>query len=213
MFYLEKIKMGATKEQAEKTKLDLLDAALNVFSKKGYNSTRLEDIAQEASVTRGAFYWHFKNKTEVFCELHKQIMNNFIQSMRDFVEESLSPLNNLKNVLLKTMTMILEDKNAQQIGKLIYAFENTPELAPVLTTLRKEMEHPIQSFFTDLINKGKKSLEIRNDIETEYIFKASVINMKGTIFQIFNDISPINKTDIKSIVNIFIDGIKNRSNE
>ena len=69
--------MGATKEQAEKTRHDLLNSALIIFCKNGFNKTRLEDIANDAGVTRGAFYWHFRNKTEVFSELLKKIMTDF----------------------------------------------------------------------------------------------------------------------------------------
>ena len=46
--------MSRTKEEAEVTKQRLLKAALDVFSRKGYADTRLEDIAAEAGVTRGA---------------------------------------------------------------------------------------------------------------------------------------------------------------
>jgi TetR/AcrR family acrAB operon transcriptional repressor len=48
--------MRRTKEDAEQTRQDLLDAALTIFSKKGYTATRLEDIAKVAGVTRGAIY-------------------------------------------------------------------------------------------------------------------------------------------------------------
>ena len=48
-----------------------------------------------------------------------------------------------------------------RISKYFFAFENTPELASVLSKLRKEMEYPIQTFLTDLINKAKMQQEIR----------------------------------------------------
>ncbi|ABB39334.1 transcriptional regulator, TetR family [Oleidesulfovibrio alaskensis G20] len=55
-----------TKEEAEKTRQLLLDCALTVFLRKGYSATTLNDIAEEANLTRGAVYWHFKNKVDVF---------------------------------------------------------------------------------------------------------------------------------------------------
>ena len=44
--------MRRTKEEAEQTRQKLLDAALTVFSQKGYTATRLEDVARMAGVTR-----------------------------------------------------------------------------------------------------------------------------------------------------------------
>lgn len=53
--------MRKTKSEAEKTRQHLLDAALEVFWRKGVTSASLQEIAEEAGVTRGALYWHFAN--------------------------------------------------------------------------------------------------------------------------------------------------------
>ncbi len=57
--------MRKTKEEAAETRQALLRAALAVFSRQGYAATRLEDVAHEAGVTRGAIYWHFKSKADL----------------------------------------------------------------------------------------------------------------------------------------------------
>jgi TetR/AcrR family transcriptional regulator, acrAB operon repressor len=62
-----------TKEDAAVTRQDLLRAALAVFSRLGYADTRLEDIAQEAGVTRGAIYHHFGSKQELYNALIEQV--------------------------------------------------------------------------------------------------------------------------------------------
>src|SRR5687768_7926109 len=54
-----------TKEDAAATRAAVLDASLRVFSRKGYAATRLEEVAAEAGVTRGAVYWHFADKAEL----------------------------------------------------------------------------------------------------------------------------------------------------
>jgi len=61
--------MRRTKADAAKTRENLLNAGLRVFRQKGYSATRLEDIAQEAGLTRGAIYWHFGNKLELYRAL------------------------------------------------------------------------------------------------------------------------------------------------
>lgn len=58
--------MRKTKEDAELTKQNLLEAAFQLFLENGYDRTSLEQICQLAQVTRGAAYWHFKNKYEIF---------------------------------------------------------------------------------------------------------------------------------------------------
>ena len=61
--------MRRTKEEADKTRKELLEAASRVFARKGYGATKLEEIAIEAGLTRGAISWHFKNKQTIFRSL------------------------------------------------------------------------------------------------------------------------------------------------
>ncbi|MEA9390826.1 multidrug efflux transporter transcriptional repressor AcrR [Acerihabitans sp. TG2] len=58
-----------TKQQAQETRQHILDAAIQEFSMRGVSATSLTDIAMVAGVTRGAIYWHFKNKVELFNEI------------------------------------------------------------------------------------------------------------------------------------------------
>lgn len=58
--------MRKTKEDAELTRQQLLKAAFQLFLENSYDRTSLEEICKRAEVTRGAAYWHFKNKYEIF---------------------------------------------------------------------------------------------------------------------------------------------------
>lgn len=55
-----------TKEQALATRDLILDTAERVFLQRGVSRTSLHEIAQAAGLTRGAIYWHFQNKAELF---------------------------------------------------------------------------------------------------------------------------------------------------
>lgn len=62
-----------TKEEALETRTAILDAAERVFQEKGVGRTSLADIALAAGVTRGAIYWHFKDKADVFDAMIERI--------------------------------------------------------------------------------------------------------------------------------------------
>ncbi|MFZ3171569.1 MAG: TetR/AcrR family transcriptional regulator [Carboxydocellales bacterium] len=53
----------------EKTIEDLMKAAYIIFSKKGYEKATVDDIATAAGYTKGAFYWHFLNKEDLFLKI------------------------------------------------------------------------------------------------------------------------------------------------
>src|SRR5690606_13808466 len=54
------------------TRARILDAALSTFSRKGYHDTRLDDIVDESSTSKGAIYFHFANKERLFLALVDQ---------------------------------------------------------------------------------------------------------------------------------------------
>lgn len=61
-----------TKADALITRQKLIDAAIEQFSRRGVSETTLTDIADAAGVTRGAVYWHFASKAEIFNEIWAQ---------------------------------------------------------------------------------------------------------------------------------------------
>lgn len=62
-----------TKEEAEKTRKDIIDAARRTFHACGVTRSSLDKIAQAAGVTRGAVYWHFQNKAELFFAMREDV--------------------------------------------------------------------------------------------------------------------------------------------
>ena len=56
----------AGRKKTLETRDRILDAAEDVFNECGYSNTTLNEIAEAAGVTRGAIYWHFKNKEDLF---------------------------------------------------------------------------------------------------------------------------------------------------
>lgn len=69
-----------TKEDAEVTRNKLLDAAAEVFFAKGVAGASLSEVAQAAGLTRGAIYWHFKDKVDLFDALMQRTTLPFEQA-------------------------------------------------------------------------------------------------------------------------------------
>ena len=57
------------KTKAQLTRQRIMDAALNVFSRKGFHDTRIDDIADEAQSSKGGVYFHFPGKDQLFLAL------------------------------------------------------------------------------------------------------------------------------------------------
>lgn len=72
-----------TKEEALETRSRILDAAEIVFQRNGVSRTTLADIASEANVTRGAIYWHFEHKVDLYDAMIQRIIAPFEQRLEE----------------------------------------------------------------------------------------------------------------------------------
>ena len=88
--------MRRTKEDAEKTKEQLLEAAGIIFRKRGYAATKLEEIAAAVNLSRGAITWHFLNKQTIFRTL---ILESAMHAMHQVEQNLKRPVNPLEKIM------------------------------------------------------------------------------------------------------------------
>ena len=111
--------MRKTKEDADNTKQSILDAAVILFSEHGVAKTSLEKIAKAANVTRGAVYWHFANKQEIFEALHDQLHSPFIQMITDGLDaDSSNAIAQLQEVCIELLIDLEQNETKKKIATL-----------------------------------------------------------------------------------------------
>lgn len=127
-----------TKEDAEKTRESLLDAAEAVFLRKGVAASTLEDIAKEAGVTRGAIYWHFENKIAIFRAMHDRV-----KSPMDVLFEELTagpdPLSGLRTLCQHVLSRVVEDEHARNVFTILRLRADNMEDGQEIIAKRKEV--------------------------------------------------------------------------
>ncbi|AYA62885.1 MULTISPECIES: TetR family transcriptional regulator [unclassified Alteromonas] len=112
--------MRRTKEDAELTKQTILKAAVDVFTERGVAKASLEEIARKADVTRGAVYWHFKNKMEIFDALHENLHTPFIERIMEGLEaEHPNPVGQLQELCTNIFLDLDQD---EQLRKTLTLF-------------------------------------------------------------------------------------------
>lgn len=111
----------ATKAEALETRERILDAAEDIFFKNGVTRTSLMDIANEAGVTRGAIYWHFKNKGDLFhamCERCRLPMEKMLEVALDKNVDD--PLEELGKSTSETLRSIALNEQWRRILDIIF---------------------------------------------------------------------------------------------
>lgn len=88
-----------TKEEAQETRNAILDAAERVFQEHGVSRTSLAEIAVAAGVTRGAIYWHFRNKADLFDAMIERVFDPLEAKLAEVMDrDRADPLDNLRDL-------------------------------------------------------------------------------------------------------------------
>lgn len=103
-----------TKEAAAETRASLLDAAEQLFLQQGVSGTSLAQIASAAGATRGAIYWHFKDKSDLFNAMVDRVSLPFQASIDELVHEE-DPVQALRDHVLATMKLLASDPQLQRV--------------------------------------------------------------------------------------------------
>ncbi|MGU3414846.1 acrEF/envCD operon transcriptional regulator [Enterobacteriaceae bacterium C34A] len=110
-----------TKEEAMLTRQQLLNAAIEQFALRGVAETTLTDIADAAGVTRGAVYWHFRSKAELFNEMWLQQI-----PLRDIIQHRLkqnekeNPLAFMREMFITALQYISQSPKQQALLQILY---------------------------------------------------------------------------------------------
>lgn len=105
-----------TKEDASKTRDALLDAAEAVFERRGVGGASLQEVAEAAGVTRGAVYWHFRGKADLFNAMMGRAILPFEQQwLAPGADDGSSPLAHLRGLCFELLRHVARDARLQRV--------------------------------------------------------------------------------------------------
>ncbi|MDD2545885.1 MAG: TetR family transcriptional regulator [Burkholderiaceae bacterium] len=105
-----------TKADAQVTRNSLLDAAEKLFQARGVSQTSLNDIALAAGTTRGAIYWHFKDKADLFHAMMERVTLPLEQTLAAPEDpQAGDPVAQLRAAHQETLRLIATDAQTQRV--------------------------------------------------------------------------------------------------
>tara|TARA_B100001059_G_scaffold102475_1_gene102221 strand:- start:166 stop:777 length:612 start_codon:yes stop_codon:yes gene_type:complete len=128
--------MRRTKEDAEKTRLKIIEAALTLFSRNGYSNTTLAMIGTEAGYSRGPIYWHFKNKEDLFQAVLAYSQEPLEQLVAQARNGELLPLATIERFVTRWFDLLVEDAWFRQSFEIL--LNKTEMTEAVSATLKRE---------------------------------------------------------------------------
>ena len=168
-------------------KQELLDAALQLFSEKGYEGTSINDIIKKVGVTKGAFYYYFSSKEEILNVLSEQQADILIDiSRKTAANERLTALEKL-NCIASEAQRYRAANMAQRLMAL-KAYQNESNIVLGIKIVEKTIQKgaPImQSIIEQGVREGVFNTSFPKETAELYINLSSI--MSGSITQILLD--------------------------
>jgi len=149
-----------TKEEAEETRVHILDAAERVFYDKGVSRSSLADVAAAAGVSRGAIYWHFENKVDMFQAMLERLRLPLEELARaSESEDEPDPLGRMRELLIKALKRVQNDPQSRRISEILqHKCEYTDELGDLrqrMQALSLECDQRIAKALRNAVSKGQ----------------------------------------------------------
>lgn len=199
-----------TKQEAQATRNRLLDAAARVFCAKGVTNTSLDDIAHEAGVTRGAIYWHFRNKADLVEALMERKKMPLDEAWRrcDFDAES-DPLGLIRRRAVEMLRRAASDPNTRQVYEILFhKCENAEDGEAIMERClasRKECVPNIEGFFQAAVQRG----QLPADIEVRTMIAGFFSYLDGLIYNSFLHPEIIRLEELaEHYVDVYIEGLR-----
>ncbi len=143
----------------------IIDAALKVFSRKGYADTRMADIAKEANMSYGLIYHYFENKEKLFDAIVEEWWHGFYDTLE----------------LLKRTPMRAEDKLVEIIRYILNVYNEKPGQISIFVTevsrgfvyhvnsRGKDKFNTLFALCQDIVREGQTQGVLRKDIQANYL--------------------------------------------
>lgn len=181
------------------SKKAIVDAAVKLFSQKGYQETAIADIMNEADLGIGTFYNYFQSKEEIL----KSLLSGIVEEINQFFETLLKEPKPATVVLTEMVLLTAEilDKNRFVLPLFLSAANKS---AMPKEHMQAASGLTFKSIFNTIIKSGQEKGEFRKDIPSELITE-----MFHSVFQAasFSSLEMSFMTNIKYKLRLILDGI------
>lgn len=147
------------KKSKEVRQQEILVAALDIFVKKGYNNTRMDDLVKVTGLSKGAIYWHFSSKHDLFMALIEHWMDQFAPLMSPGYHAGKSATKILRDIGRFTLKTFYLNKNWYLAELEFWAMANRDK---VIRTLAQKLYQRIIGEFESVVRYGIKEGEFHS---------------------------------------------------
>jgi AcrR family transcriptional regulator len=188
-----------------KTRQLILEAALKCFARKGYLRTSMDDIVAESGLSKGTLYWHFENKSDLFNNLFDLMMGDMVESFLQYeLPEDAPASEQLRQLsLMFGATVATDDRITEMPINLMAEVWQVEEFAARYQEMLDQFADQISS----IIESGIEAGEFRQ-VDVKRVTWSILASYDGLILYYMEGIMPDIEAHFETIVDLFVEGLR-----
>ena len=176
-----------------------MHAAIDCFARLGYQGTSIDRIARDAGVTKGAVYYHFRDKEELLFEAVKDRVGGFEQKVLEETEPARDSMTKLRHVVDACFFHATVSNHRRfVITLMIEALDTNPRLSAEFQRILRRM----RAYLAAVIRRGQQQGELRVDVVAEAAAAVLVSGIIGAEVQHYQDPEEI---DLRRVLDTLIE--------
>ena len=185
----------------------IINAAQIVVASKGYDQTRMDDIVEKAQLSKGAIYWYYKSKKDIYLSLIDYWFNEYSAGVLKSLEDKDSSSEQLKSLFEYFVDQF--DQNPDTF-KIMVEFWRTSGLDVDFNNKLQEIYSQFLEYIIDIIKNGINGGEFK-EVDPRITALSILINIEGIHWFTLFDKSGVEAHEyINTISNFILNGLKKR---
>jgi AcrR family transcriptional regulator len=185
---------------------EILQAAFVEFSRNGYATTTLDQIAERAGVTKGTIYVYFENKEHLFISMVREVTKVTLETLHEmFATHDGSTADLLRAQFSFIYQHIVEDRRRREVVRMLIA--EAPRFPELADRYHEEILRPCLEMLRQAIQRGMDRGEIRKSsiVDSPQVVIAPIA-LVDLWMMMFDDRQPL---DLKAYFNAHLDLVLN----
>jgi AcrR family transcriptional regulator len=174
------LKDAPRRRRREETRGRLMEAAISVFARSGYDRATVDEIVRQAGFSKGAFYVHFESKEDLFRATLEERISRQLEAFRQGVNHSNLMADNVRMILDAVFGLVRDDPFWAPLYLEFGAHAARNE--KVRKRLAMMYGHWRQ-LIVDILKASREAGRMRKDADLEFMATVLVATVEGTIIQ------------------------------
>ena len=177
----------------------MLAAAIDSFARHGYQGSSIDRIAREVGVTKGALYYHFRDKEDLLFAAVTERVGEFERKVLRDVEPARDALGTLRRVVDACFFHATVSNHRRFIITLmVEALDTNPRLSEEFRRILRGM----RSYLAEVVRRGQAEGSLRSDVDAEAVAATIAGGIMGAEIQHYQDPERI---DLRAVLDTFVE--------